>query len=87
MNAIRASILFSAGKLNVTSTCSFSSSELVGPVAAGDAAGRAGFSVPGEAFGVASGAAAGVAAGVDCAVGLSRGVALTVSIGDGLTVV
>jgi hypothetical protein len=66
MNVVSASILFSGFKLNVTSTCSLSSSGLVGPVAAGDALGRAAFPVSGEAFGV--------------------GVALAVSMGDGLAV-
>jgi hypothetical protein len=82
MKAVRASILFSGVRLKVTSTCSFSSAELAGPVVEGDAVGRVTFSVTGEVPGDASGEAS----GFDCVAGLSCGVALVVSTGDGFVV-
>src|ERR1700693_2937800 len=90
MNALSASILLSAGSVNVNSTCSFSSSGLAGRAAfrsvAGDLVAPA-VLLATPVVTLALGVTVGATLGEANAAGLSDGVAVFVSAGAGVSVV
>src|ERR1043166_3326687 len=94
MKDFSASIRLSSGKVNVSSTCSFSSSGFAGGLVlrsgSGVFAGRAELSETVSAKGDALGEACGLAVsagvlGEACALGVSKGVALCVATGEGVS--